>query len=482
MPDIDNDDLDNLFRRAAEGYPLRTNSSDWDKVARKLDEDESDERFIIPPVYSGEEKNKRRRILLLLLLLPLMGIGYYLYNTHFSSTKNIAVTSANSGENSISQKTKKENKTVINKETINNSNEKNTDNKSANINNSLDENEATAKIKNQNTNTTKDAVINDVAVNTENSNNINDINISENKIKNSSDNKSVNKNSNNKNRKGKTVFEKIFGKDYTGSVQNKNSLNTIINNNDAANAELHSISGFSIIPLAYTNFVNPDINGKNVTNSVASFIRTDSNSVNNKKKTSGKKQPSFYTGIIVAPDLSTVKFQSIKGAGYSAGILLGYTLSKKLAIETGAYYDYKKYYTKGEYFHSSFPNYVNVLNVDGACRMIEVPVNLRYNFINNDQIKWFATTGLSSYFMFKEGYNYNYLYNGMAAHKYYTYKNGSQNWVSVLNISAGYEHTLGNVGNLRLEPYVKIPLSGMGTGSLPIMSVGLNVGITHSFK
>ena len=85
MPDINNDDLDNLFRRAAEGYPLRTNSSDWDKVSRKLDEDESDETFIIPPVYSGEEKNKRRRILLLLLLLPLMGIGYFLYHSHSSS-------------------------------------------------------------------------------------------------------------------------------------------------------------------------------------------------------------------------------------------------------------------------------------------------------------------------------------------------------------------------------------------------------------
>jgi hypothetical protein len=482
MPDINNDDLDNLFRRAAEDYPLRTNSSDWDKVARELDEGEDDASFIIPPVYTGEEKNKRRKILLLLLLLPLLGIGYYFFSAHSSSSiKNIAGTPVNSGKNDVVQKTETTDKRVINKEANNNANQKDAVNKSADSNNSVDKKDLAAITKNQNTKSNEKISATDNAIH---------VKSSENEIRNSNSSNSTknnlanNNNSASKNKKGKTVFEKIFENNYSSSTESKNLLNTGINNNETSNAELQRVSGFSIISVSDKNISSPDINNKNLRNSAASFIKTDSSPVNNKKKTAGKKQSSFYAGIIVAPDLSTIKFQSVKGTGYTAGILLGYNISKKIAVETGAYYDYKKYYTEGEYFHSKQPflSYVDLQNVNGVCRMIEVPVNLKYNFITSIKTKWFATTGLSSYFMFKEGYTYNYLYNGTPGQKYYSYNSGSQNWFSVLNISAGYEHSIGNIGNLRLEPYLRIPLSGMGTGSLPIMSVGLNVGITHSFK
>jgi hypothetical protein len=55
----------------------------------------------------------------------------------------------------------------------------------------------------------------------------------------------------------------------------------------------------------------------------------------------------------------------------------------------------------------------------------------------------------------------------------------SQYWFSIVNLSAGFEQHIGKIGNLRLEPYVRIPLSGIGTGKLPILSAGLNIGFTH---
>jgi hypothetical protein len=51
-----------------------------------------------------------------------------------------------------------------------------------------------------------------------------------------------------------------------------------------------------------------------------------------------------------------------------------------------------------------------------------------------------------------------------------------------LNFSAGYEQYLGKLGSLRIEPYLRIPLAGMGTGNLPITSAGLNIGITRQFR
>jgi hypothetical protein len=197
--------------------------------------------------------------------------------------------------------------------------------------------------------------------------------------------------------------------------------------------------------------------------------------------TKNKKQSFLYGGLIVAPDLSTVKYQSIKGMGTTFGVLLGYQLNRKWAIETGAYYDHKKYYTDGEYFKKepSIPPAYKLLNVDGSCNMWEIPLNVRYNLSSGEKTKWFATAGLSTYLMTNEKYVSTYTYNGSTWPKPWSNEKPSQYWFSIINLSVGYEQKLGRIGNLRLEPYLRIPLKGMGSGSLPIMSAGLNIGITR---
>src|ERR1700712_3558631 len=75
MSNVKGNDIDDLFKRAAEQYPLRTDSADWNKLAADLDKDRS---LIIPPANAGGgDKRKRRRFFWLFLLLPLGGIGYY---------------------------------------------------------------------------------------------------------------------------------------------------------------------------------------------------------------------------------------------------------------------------------------------------------------------------------------------------------------------------------------------------------------------
>jgi hypothetical protein len=195
-----------------------------------------------------------------------------------------------------------------------------------------------------------------------------------------------------------------------------------------------------------------------------------------------KPKPSFYVGILGSPDLSSIKFQSVKNVGSTYGLLFGYGFNSRWAIETGVSFGKKKYFTDGEYFDKTNAyvlKYVDQLKVEGTCTMWEIPLNVRYNFSTGEKMKWFATGGVTAYYMSREQYDCTGYLNGAPWGQDWDRKPSNHRWSSNLNLSVGYEQRLGKIGNLRLEPYVRMPISGIGTGKLSIMSAGLNIGITR---
>lgn len=196
--------------------------------------------------------------------------------------------------------------------------------------------------------------------------------------------------------------------------------------------------------------------------------------------------PGLYAGVLVSPDFTTIKGQTLKAGGYNLGVVLGYRISKRFAVEAGVSWDRKNYYSKGEYFSTSkLPNAQNykIISIDGWCNMIEIPVNVRYFFSVKEKASWYANAGLSSYLMKTESYNYDMLYNGGGrATKNYSYNNSSKDWLSVVHLGVGYERKLSKVGTIRLEPYLNLPAGGLGVGKLPMTSFGLNIGITRSIR
>ena len=83
--------------------------------------------------------------------------------------------------------------------------------------------------------------------------------------------------------------------------------------------------------------------------------------------------------------------------------------------------------------------------------------------------------------MKKEDYDYLATHNNMSYEGYKSYSNSGANFLSVMSLGIGYEHSIGSGTILRVEPYLKIPLKGFGIGNMPIASSGLYLGITHSF-
>ncbi len=202
-------------------------------------------------------------------------------------------------------------------------------------------------------------------------------------------------------------------------------------------------------------------------------------------KTSMKKEKNtrgyFYTGFIAGADLSFVKYQSMEPIGYNVGLLAGYKFSK-FSIESGLYFVKKNYYTDGEYFDKSDIPYfaeAEILSVNGYCRMFEIPLNIKYDVSEKKKHTWFVTAGVSSFIMNKEFYNYEYIKNGQWRNGSSSYYHSTQNWFSVLNLSAGYQLKTGAKTNLRIEPYYKTSFNGIGTGSLSISSMGINAGLTR---
>lgn len=203
-----------------------------------------------------------------------------------------------------------------------------------------------------------------------------------------------------------------------------------------------------------------------------------------KLNTRNNDEKGLYAGVMFGVDISSVHFQSAKSGG-TAGFIIGYTFNKRWSIESGLLWDTKRVYDNGSYFNP--PGYtptngITIIAVNGKSRLYELPVNMKYTIISGKQ-NLFATTGMSSYLMRTENYDYEYMQNSQpGGHNYLSYAKETKNWFSVANFSIGYTHKLGSNGSFRIEPYLKLPLKDIGTANMPIMSTGFNIGFTKPLR
>ena len=472
-----NNDMDDLFRKAGDQYPLKTSGSDWDGVLGKLREENGS--------LTNEEagRNNRRRWGWLFLLVPLaLGSAIYFSSGHkkpnqdstenttnnVPSEKNAAVikpnvTNAKAGtEKSVPQK-------METSENI----KKNTDQK-AGTGLSLDRVPAG---NNSKAGSTFDA-------GTSNSH------------KTPSDGNAAG------------VNRSTGLKPAAGSAAETAAPHPGQNPSGLSNAHSEEIAESSGHPgetaaagsAALAATTPPASAGSADAVQKNKISAADSLSIKTKDSVSGtavvKKEKSkaavsrgFYFGIFAGPNWNTVKFQTLEQTGVDVGILVGYRFSKRIAVESGFILDKSYYYSKGEYFNpskSGFPSNEKVQDVTGNCVMFEIPVTFRYDFSIGKNHGFFANAGLSSYLMKRETYSANLVPTwGSGSPWTYpdtTYKNSTNNLFSVVQLSAGYERMIGQKTKIRVEPFVKIPLQGLGIGSLPISSAGIYFGITYSLK
>ncbi|GEM_PF-3121039 len=197
-------------------------------------------------------------------------------------------------------------------------------------------------------------------------------------------------------------------------------------------------------------------------------------------------QPTFSVGITISPDFSTVGIQGYSKPGTRVGGLLTFSLSEKFALRTGAILTQNIYSASGDQYkpgsgggYGSFPT---PEAATGECRIVDIPISLRYNFSQAGRHKWYLMGGFTSYVMLDEKYDFTYVNNKPP--------NAIDSWESdgtsahifgLVNLSIGYEHFISQKWSFQVEPFINIPVTGIGWGNVDLYSVGSYFTIKRNF-
>ncbi len=417
-----------MFRRAASNYPLNTNSADWNKVLSALDASEKVEENNF---FSRHLKYPNTLLLLLLLCVPLICVDYFFVNTRIMPNEKTAKIPAEAVSYKVLHNT-------------------------ANTALKANDERLLSVIKSKTRNNDYPGEV----INRKQSDG-DDIKFYEREIVRNND-----------------TMTKVFLKPLLKSPNKNEGLAEFKSTSEGKYADKNPPVKLKAGNSINTVLPKPETDFKITSDPIIS----NENQLKKEATPKTTKNQRLYAGLLAGPDFSTVKFQSVTKTGFSAGLLIGYRLNKKLAAETGVLWDKKFYYTEGKYFNPKnilIPSSIEIGDVTGSCIMIEWPLNLFYTIKSNKKSFLSANAGISSYFMKNENYSYTFQSNGIEDEWHLSYKNSSVNLFSVVNLGIAYNHSVSKSSLLRIQPYIKIPVSsGIGIGRLPISSAGLYVGLT----
>ena len=203
----------------------------------------------------------------------------------------------------------------------------------------------------------------------------------------------------------------------------------------------------------------------------------------------------FSIMAVVSPDLSGIGLRDFTKPGTNAGLMVQYRITNRFSLQTGVLISTKKYQTNAEYYvwpatwaKDPWPS-----NISGTCTMYDIPLNLRYDWLLHPMgdgvppARWFASAGLTSYFIRREIYTYDYdnptdpriAYRGWDNQK--AGVPGGKFGFSNLNVSIGYERPMGRHLSWQVEPFMKIPLQQVGFFKVRLLSTGAFIGLKYTF-
>ena len=203
---------------------------------------------------------------------------------------------------------------------------------------------------------------------------------------------------------------------------------------------------------------------------------------NNRSMVRGKK---FYLGLVAGAGINTVKHSSMSKAGVDVGLIGGYRINNRFSVETGLIYTRNFYEVAASSFNQKgiepmLSGGRSLNEVHGSNKMVEIPLNLRFEIMQKNANSVYLSPGLSTYLVTRESNWYLTTMNGSSEMLYGAYNKTHPYLGAAMNLSAGFERKIGTNSNLRIAPYVQLPLRGVGVGNIKLVNTGLHIGITKT--
>lgn len=189
------------------------------------------------------------------------------------------------------------------------------------------------------------------------------------------------------------------------------------------------------------------------------------------EKSSSSKNISIR--LAISPDFSSINFFTPDKPGFNYGLLVGYSFNTRWSVYSGVISSRKIYSSDDiEEPYSTGGNDYPVNQLDGDCRVLDIPINIYYTFFPDRSFSIKAGLGISSYLMLSEDYTYH-VDNPYGYDTYTQNIEGKNNeWFKMLNVSVVLQKRINNRFTFEVEPFVKAPLAGVGEGEVSLVSLG----------
>lgn len=205
-------------------------------------------------------------------------------------------------------------------------------------------------------------------------------------------------------------------------------------------------------------------------------------SISESKKSKGRHYHAAI-GLSVSPDFTGTSIKKgFESMGETYGLGLEFYATERLRIKLAAYQTRKVYSASGEKYNipgsSGYYNPQQLENVDAVCEILEVPLFIQYSLWNQGRNRLWLSNGLSSYWMRREEYHYQYKNPGSYP-KSALIEKENRHLFSVVSIGLALERSINKHLSLELEPYLKVPLGGVGYGKVTLYSSGAYFSVKY---
>ncbi|WET69827.1 outer membrane beta-barrel protein [Sphingobacterium sp.] len=193
----------------------------------------------------------------------------------------------------------------------------------------------------------------------------------------------------------------------------------------------------------------------------------------------GQERERSVVSFLAGPDLTSVRGAGKSSLSENIGLAYSYPLTRGLSVSVGATYAKKNYKSAYKFYAPSNPPEMTQLpsNVSAVCDVIDVPLTASYTVLKSKKVKFNVSAGLSSYFMLKEKYTFDYenggSYGGSQKSAVYEVNGENQHIFGVADFSISIEKKINDKINIGVKPFVKMPLTGIGYGNVDLESKGV---------